>query len=210
MIYLSGHVCAARHPRLGFLLTPDMGNRIPDDVPVAADNACYSNPAGFSEARFLIHLLRFPVDRTLFAVAPDVVGDHQATIDRALPMLPRIRDMGYKAAFCAQDGWNEETTPWDEFDVLFIGGSTEFKFRGGRLAASVARKRGKWVHMGRVNSMERLRAAASIGCDSADGTFLRFGPDINTPKMLGWLEALDESPCLLSYAAKGLRVPGVT
>lgn len=196
MIYLSGHVCAIRHPRLGFLLTPDMGNRIPDAAPVAADNACYSNPAGFSETRFLLHLLRFPVDRTLFAVAPDVVGDHEATIVRSRPMLSRIRNMGYRAAFCAQDGWDEVSTPWDEFDVMFIGGTTEFKFRGGRLACSVARKKGKKVHMGRVNSMERLRAAASIGCDSADGTFLRFGPDINMPKLLAWLDSLDQRPML--------------
>ena len=30
--------------------------------------------------------------------------------------------------------------------------------------------RGKWVHMGRVNSTRRIRYAASIGCDSVDGT----------------------------------------
>jgi hypothetical protein len=50
-----------------------------------------------------------------------------------------------------------------------------------------ARGRGKWVHMGRVNSLRRLRYAAAIGCDSADGTYLAFGPDTNLPAVRGWL-----------------------
>jgi hypothetical protein len=195
VIYLSGHVCAARHPRLGFLLTPNMGNRIPLDAPVAADNGCFSDPDSYDDDRYIKHLLRF--ERCLFAVAPDVVGDHAATVERSLPMLTRIRSVGHKVAFCAQDGWSEDTTPWSCFDVLFVGGTTEFKFRGGRAAVAAAKRRGKLTHMGRVNSMERLRAAASIGCDTADGTFLRFGPDVNTPKLLGWLDSIDAVPMLM-------------
>ena len=38
-----------------------------------------------------------------------------------------------------------------------------------------ARARNVWVHMGRVNSLRRLAYAASIGCDSVDGTqWVRF------------------------------------
>jgi hypothetical protein len=37
-----------------------------------------------------------------------------------------------------------------------------------------ARRRGVWTHMGRVNSERRLRYAALIGCQSADGTYLAF------------------------------------
>lgn len=172
-----------------------MGNRIPKDTPIAADNACFSNPAKYSDDRFLRFLER-SVHRWIFAPAPDVVGDHEKTVVRSLPMLPRIRALGVPAAFCAQDGWIDETTPWDEFDVLFIGGTTAFKFRGGRDAARSAKRQGKRVHMGRVNSKARFRAAASIGCDSADGTFLKFGPDINTPKLLGWLDSLTAEPML--------------
>jgi hypothetical protein len=46
--------------------------------------------------------------------------------------------------------------------------------------------------MGRVHSLDRLRAAVGIGCDSADGTFLRFGPDTNWPRLKYWLDHLDE------------------
>jgi len=48
-----------------------------------------------------------------------------------------------------------------------------------------------------VNSLERLRAARSIGCDSADGTFLRFGPDVNWPRLSRWLNDLDQQPELI-------------
>jgi hypothetical protein len=196
MIYLSGCVCSARHPRLGFLITPDMGNRVPEGVPVAGDNACFANPDTYSDERYLDRLSHAEASRWLFAPAPDVVGDHAATVARSGPMLRRIRDAGIKAAFCAQDGWDESTTPWDEFDALFIGGTTGFKFRGGRDAAKAAKARGKWVHMGRVNSLVRLRAAASIGCDSADGTHIRFEPDVAAPRVMAWLDQLSREPML--------------
>lgn len=65
---------------------------------------------------------------------------------------------------------------------------TEWKV--GTMAAAVtaeAKRRGKWVHMGRVNSEDRLTRAREMGCDSADGTYLAFGPDVNLPILLGWL-----------------------
>lgn len=69
---------------------------------------------------------------------------------------------------------------------------TEWKL--GPVAASIAREakaRGKWVHMGRVNSERRMRYAASIGCDSVDGTFLKWGPAKNLPQLLAWVSRLD-------------------
>jgi hypothetical protein len=83
--------------------------------------------------------------------------------------------------------------PWDEFDALFIGGSTEFKL--GPVARPYAARRsarGKWLHMGRVNSERRFAYARAIGCDSVDGTFLTFGPETNLPRLLTWLRTLDQ------------------
>jgi hypothetical protein len=48
--------------------------------------------------------------------------------------------------------------------------------------------------MGRVNSLDRLRGAVGIGCDSADGTLLRFGPEVNWPRIKWWLDHLDDQP----------------
>ncbi len=183
-----------RHERLGFMMTPDMGNRIPDDAWLAADNACFNNPKAYSDERYEKFLHRMPKNRTLFATAPDVLGNHDKTVERSIPMLRRLRLLGFKPAFVAQDGWNEMTTPWEDMQVLFVGGSTEFKFRGGRLAVAAAKRRGKEAHMGRCNSLDRLRASIGIGCDSADGTYLKFGPDINWPRLKYWLDHITEQP----------------
>ncbi len=77
------------------------------------------------------------------------------------------------------------------FDVLFIGGTTEWKLGAeARAMVSAARRQRKWVHMGRVNSLRRFVYADSIGCHSADGTFLAFGPDVNLPRVRKWFAAV--------------------
>jgi hypothetical protein len=189
MIYLSGHILPLRAPRLGFIFTPPKCKRLPDDVLWAADNGRFSAPETYSDQRYLHWLERQDASRCLFAVAPDVLGDHESTVQLSLPMLHKIRTAGYKAAFVAQDGWREATTPWDDFDVLFLGGTTGFKLSCGT-AIGAALGRGKSVHMGRVNSYRRLRVAAAMGCASADGTFLKFGPDVNAPRLLNWFASL--------------------
>lgn len=176
MLYLSGVV----RPDMPAMIQPNMGNRLPPGQLWAADNGRYSQPATYSDARYLAFLRRHlsDVDRCLFATAPDVVGNAQATLRLSLPMLPRIRKLGYKVAFVAQDGLEKLNVPWDTFDCLFVGGTTEWKLseHAYQLVAE-ANRRGKWTHMGRVNSWQRFRAAAAAGYDSADGTVLRFDPD---------------------------------
>lgn len=46
--------------------------------------------------------------------------------------------------------------------------------------------------MGRVNSEKRLRYAKFIGCDTADGTYLRHGPAKNLPNVLAWLRGVND------------------
>ncbi len=50
--------------------------------------------------------------------------------------------------------------------------------------------------MGRVNSYRRLAYAQSIGCHSADGTYLKYGPDLNLPRLLRWLDLLNPPAAL--------------
>lgn len=192
---------AMRAGTIGYIDTPAQGNKRPDGVAWCADNGAFSD--NFDEDqwwRFLVANAYAAAD-CLFAVAPDVVGDHSATLARSLPWLPKIRALGYPAAFVLQDGATADTVPWGDFDALFIGGTTEFKLSAeARALAAEAKRRGKWLHMGRVNSERRWRYAAAIGCDSADGTYLTFGPDANLPKLLAWTRnndqhALWEAPC---------------
>lgn len=172
---------------IGFIDTPRQGNARPADVYWCADNGCFSK--AFKEDHWWAFLERNAHDTSLcaFAVAPDVVGDAIATLERSTPWLPKIRALGYPVALVAQDGMEHTDIPWDDFDAFFIGGTTEFKL--GPVAAeltAVALGEGKWVHMGRVNSAKRMAYAISIGCDSADGTFLTYGPTVNLPKLLRW------------------------
>ncbi len=202
--YLTGVKNPAVHPLLdarevGLVDTPANSFAKSPGWVWAADNGCFNERTYVGDDAWFAWLTRNAghADTCLFATAPDVVGDHDATLARSLPWLPRIRALGYPAAFVAQDGATVDTMPWDAFDVLFIGGSTEFKL--GTVAADLAlaaKARGLRVHMGRVNSLKRLRHASAIGCDTADGTFLAFGPDVNLPKVRAWVSDLAHRPHL--------------
>jgi len=158
-----------------------------------ADNGCFADK--WDEQAWWKFLVKnaHRAETCLFAVAPDVVGDAAATLERSAPWLPKIRALGYPVAFVAQDGLELLTPPWEDFDVLFIGGTTDWKLgEYVRLLVSEAKRRGKWVHMGRVNSERRYLYAAAIGCDSADGTFLTYGPEANLPRLLAWTRTNDQ------------------
>lgn len=184
-------LAAMRDHHIGFIDTPRQANTRPPGVLWCADNGCYGD--GWPGEDAWLQWLgrnRHDADRCYFATAPDVVGDAAATLTRSAPMLPLIRAMGYRAALVAQDGLEQLTIPWPDIDCLFIGGTTAWKLGAeARTLAGEARRRGKWIHLGRVNSARRYRYAEHIGCHSADGTFLTFGPDTNLPKLRAWLNA---------------------
>lgn len=178
--------------RIGYVDTPAQGNVRPPGVIWIADNGCFGR--GYpGDAAWLAWLAANAADAgsCLFATAPDVVGDAEATLARSLPHLPSIRALGYPAALVAQDGLEHLTVPWPAFDALFIGGTTLWKMSpaAAHLIAQ-AKARGKHVHMGRVNTWNRLLYAHTLGCDSTDGTTLARGPDKNLRYMLNWLERL--------------------
>lgn len=197
---------------LGFMLTPMMGNA-PDlsRIMWAADTGCFAAPERFRVTDYLVwlHARRRYASRCFFATAPDVVGDAGATLAKAQPILPLIRELGYRAALVAQDGLESLAVPWDTFDALFIGGTTAWKLSEPTyMLVAEAARRGKWTHQGRVNSLRRLRAAAVSGFDSADGTYVAFGPDVNVPKMLRWLDDLQRQT-RLDWTTSAYRTGGV-
>lgn len=214
-MYLSGAIKPSMRPyleagTLGGLYQPSAGQGRHGGV-WAADNGCFNADTYLGDDAWMTWLKRQTdhLDTCLFAVAPDVVGDHDATLARSLPWLPQIRALGYKAAFVGQDGAAIETVPWDEFDVLFIGGSTDFKLGAvARGLVAHARALGKDAHMGRVNSEKRLRYAKHIGCTSADGTFIAFGPDVNLPRVLSWLRGVNDQLDLYAEETPSSTQPG--
>ena len=204
--------------QLGAIMSPRQGNRLPGAALFAIDNNCGPGKNGQPGTAYpgdehyigLLHDLADaeaadPCDPDsrwcLFAAAPDVVGDAAATLHRSQRMLDWIRYAGFPAALVAQDGLENLTVPWDDLDALFIGGSTSWKLgAAARELAAEANRRGKWVHMGRVNSLKRLRYADAIGCDSADGTYLTYAPDANLPRLLGWLREIHSQAALWAAA----------
>lgn len=174
----------------------------------AADNGCFTNP-NLKVADYLNWLkelsevkeemedetIHSMIENCLFATAPDVVGDAKETWKRSKDVLPLIRELGYPAALVAQDGIEDEEIHWDDFDCLFIGGSTEWKLNSYWLCRE-AITRGKWVHMGRVNSLRRMLIARFSGCHSADGTTLAFAPDKKFEEVSAWLEVINRQPVL--------------
>lgn len=179
---------------IGQVITPATGNRLEPDVDWIGDNAVFGGAYPGDDA-YIDWLFRYAdrADRCRFIVAPDVVCDADATWKRSAPMMGPIRTIGFPVGYVAQNGATADTLPWDQFDALFLGGDTEWKLGPeARALTAEAKTRGKHVHMGRVNSLRRLRYAQAIGCDSADGTYLAFGPDTNLPKLLGWLGAVND------------------
>lgn len=180
---------------LGWIDTPNQGNTRPHGTRWCADNGCF-NDTKFDEGKWWRWLQSHPdVEHCVFATAPDVVGDAEATLARSAPWLPKIRQLGYPAAYVAQDGSDIHPPPWDDFDVLFIGGTDAFKL--GPIARGLiheAKTRGMWVHCGRVNSYKRMRAMEALNVDSVDGTYLKFHPTGNLADLLHWTHKIRTEP----------------
>lgn len=190
MLYLSGKVDQRLfdNPHIGLMRTPWISNLVDQPIAWAADTGCFTRP--YDHEAYFNWLADKDRSTCLFATAPDVVADWDATVIAATPVLPLLRDIGYKAAIVLQNGCEE--VPWDEVDAVFIGGDNAFKLGWQAYGLAVeAKRRGKWVHMGRVNSWRRAFKAASWGCDSIDGTYLAFGPDILLPRLERWMEILN-------------------
>lgn len=187
---------AMANGELGQMVTPDAGNRITPGVRWALDNGCFNSRWTFD--RWSLALDRHQdVPGCLWAVVPDVVGRADLTDEMWSMYWSAPKRRGYDLAYVAQNGCRR--IPLGA-RALFIGGSTGWKLSAvARRVVSEAHQRNMWVHMGRVNSLRRLRYAADIGCHSVDGTYLAFGPDINLARLRSWLNP--DQPSLFSGVA---------
>ena len=141
-------------------------------LPIACDNGCFK---AFHERKFFAMLTRAektPVSLEWVTV-PDIVGDAKATHTLFLKWYPKIQ---FPTAYVLQDGAEDSDIPYDKINCVFVGGTTEFKLsETARDLVTEAKRFGKQIHMGRVNTDKRLRYAFNIGCNSVDGTgYVRF------------------------------------
>jgi DNA-binding sugar fermentation-stimulating protein len=52
------------------------------------------------------------------------------------------------------------------------------------------------VHIGRVNTLQRLRFACDVGADTVDGTAFSMFPDTYIERGVKYLQRLEQSPTL--------------
>jgi hypothetical protein len=197
-----------RHPMIGALATPASlhFSYVKQFDQWGADNGCFTQGALFNMTAYLSWLTKMSplAERCHFATAPDVVADAEKTWARSEPTFEAIRGAGYPVALVAQNGIESMDVEWNRFDAIFLGGDTDWKLSScAQSVVAEAKRRGKWAHMGRVNSLRRLEIAAQFGCDSVDGNYLGFGPDLNIPKLLSWLERLCSAPVFNFGGAHG-------
>lgn len=98
----------------------------------------------------------------LWVAVPDVVGDAEETLKLWSIWNKRVP---FKLSFVAQDGHEPQDVP-KEAHAVFIGGSTEWKLSNAHKFKGIT----DWLHIGRVNTMNRLNWAEHCGADSVDGT----------------------------------------
>jgi hypothetical protein len=181
-----------QHPNLGVLITPMAANNPPPKGVVwACDNSAFS---GFDEVPML-EMLKKIKDRPdcSWVAAPDVVGDHEATLALWPKWLRIILEHGQTAAFVAQDGCTVESLPWGRgMSAVFIGGTTRWKL--GSEAARIiheANRRNLWTHVGRVNALRRVFYCQTLGVRSIDGTQFSKWSETHIPKTLAFMAQLD-------------------
>lgn len=193
-MYLSG----SKHPAIaadlaegtiGLLATPATRYTLDGVAVWAADNGAYTGRYPGDDL-FLAWLGRLAAHRPrcLFVAAPDVVADAEATLSRLPAMADRLRMAGWPVALVGQDGMERLEVPWHLFDWLFVGGTTDWKLgAGGVSLIRRAQAAGKRVHVGRVNTRRRYWLFRGLGCDSADGTSIAYGPDVNAARLRDWM-----------------------
>jgi hypothetical protein len=203
----------ADSPALGHLLTPANGNRLETilatGLPFAIDNAAFSGFDGDAYHALVLEIIKWwktnpdQRSRLKFIVAPDVVADADETARQFVRwwgLLRWLNEIGMPIAYVLQDGCDPRTReqgrtkaggiPWEIISCLFVGGSTDYKMSAA--AASVIRQAkasGLWVHVGRVNSYQRLQYFESLGVDSFDGGQFSMFPNTYIPKYLERLES---------------------
>ena len=134
-------------------------------VPYGLDNGCFKR---FNEKTWNRLLLEAEDNPPKFVCLPDIVGDAVRTLD--LFKCFESRTSGLPRALVLQDGIGNHRIEWDKLSAVFVGGSDAFKISSEAInACKTAKMLGKWVHVGRVNTAQRVKNWIGLA-DSIDGS----------------------------------------
>jgi hypothetical protein len=181
------------------LLTPT--HRTPyADLSFAIDNGAwraYQLKVPFDEAAFenLVDRLGCAAD---FVILPDIVGGGNDSLAFSVSWLPRLRNLKH-LLLPIQNGMNAHDVGMVLRQAprvgLFLGGTTEYKLAQMYAWGMVAHAWNRWFHVGRVNSIRRVRLCAEAGADSFDGSSVTIFSD-----KLARLDPARQQPSLLTPA----------
>ena len=176
---------------LGCLPTP-LSENTPQSIaelrlPVAADNGCFN---GFNSNKFvrMLNVYREAEVKLEWVTVPDVVGNAEQTFKQWGRWHKVVLAFGFRPCLVLQDGCT-----WHDLEALkppsvFVGGSTRWKLGiDARKCVKWARELDKPAHMGRVNSLKRIRYAVQIGCTSCDGSGFSKWPEQKIPWAVKWI-----------------------
>lgn len=167
------HYWSGRYPgSVGVMLSPSYWRRVPIDpwMPFVLDNGAFiawRDESDWDEDGWLEMLRNVKLRgiEPLWAAVPDAVGDKSYTLMRWKRHACEIQNLGWKTAFCVQDGMTPDDVP-KEADVVFVGGTDRWKFPN----LGLWTKNFPRVHCARVNAPEMIEACEREGCESVDGT----------------------------------------
>lgn len=167
------HYWAGRFPgRVGWLIGPRAlpKTKLRSWMPFALDNDAFTawvSGKPWDEAAWRQMLLAVSASglKPRWVLVPDVVADRVATLEKWKVFAPVAAEYRWPLAMAVQDGMMPNDVPI-EADVIFIGGTTEWKWRSLPMWVGAGRR----IHVGRVNELERLFICERFGVESVDGT----------------------------------------
>jgi hypothetical protein len=152
----------------GQLRTPLTAYALSDKL-YGLDNGCFSKFNKKTWRRLVVEAKEQElVNQPKFVCAPDIVGDARRTLELFDMFYAEISPL--PVCLVLQDGIGDFTIDWNRVDAVFVGGSDAFKISNEAVnACKVAKMLGKWVHVGRVNTAQRVSNWIGLA-DSIDGS----------------------------------------
>ena len=107
-----------------------------------------------------------------WVVAPDIVAGGARSLELSMQWMDRCLSACSRVLIAVQDGIDAKDVSGLLGDRvgLFVGGSSEWKERTVASWSALCEASGAWCHVGRVNSVRRIKLCLVSGATSFDGT----------------------------------------
>ena len=166
-----GYLCGKFPGRMGWLISPGGWRTPPAWMPTALDNGAFgawTRGDNFDVTGWQKHIQKAHQQcKPIWMVVPDVVADREATLESWGRWAGQLKEKYPRTplAIAVQDGMEPSDIP-DDADLIFIGGTTEWKWKNLRMWTENFER----VHVARVNTERLLWMAHDAGAESCDGT----------------------------------------